>query len=318
MDFAQLIRRKRDDFGSIRDPKGINAVLRHLDSAEKHFERGRSKGDADLFTDVVYRTNQVFEGILKEVYQVLKGGNGHKRTPAQIEKYLENEAVFGKRVLDYFERYRKDWRNAAAHDHRIDFDEQEAFLAITTVSAFCYVAIDEMVRKLASDWASDAICSEDRRVDARHMDELAALLAEQLTRILEKMDVSPEAPGLSETLLLGALGGLLKSSGSDVQIVHEPAFRSAGRQLRLDLLLKQGDAKVVVEVKSVGLEQVSELVNGSRLREQLAVYAQAAEATGAIGVIFPTKLSIEEIPPLVCTDLPEEKVPTILIHPTLP
>lgn len=85
MDFANLIREKRDLFGAGRDPDGIDAVLRHLDAAERHFERGREESDAELFTDVIYRTNQVFEGILKEAYEVLASRSSKGKTTYDIE-----------------------------------------------------------------------------------------------------------------------------------------------------------------------------------------------------------------------------------------
>ena len=42
-----------------------------------------------MFNDVVYRTNQAFEGALKEAYVVLTGEAAGRKTPNDIEKYLE-------------------------------------------------------------------------------------------------------------------------------------------------------------------------------------------------------------------------------------
>lgn len=98
MDFNGVIREKREELRQLQNIEGLDGVLRHLEAAEKHFQNARTHGDAELFTDVIYRANQVFEGILKEAYQVIAGKGGSDKTPASIEKYLIDNNIFRPRA----------------------------------------------------------------------------------------------------------------------------------------------------------------------------------------------------------------------------
>jgi len=315
MDFTELIRSKRDEFNSVREPDGIDAVLRHLDSAERHFQRGRLEGETDLFTDVVYRANQVFEGILKEAYEVLAEGSADKKSPYEIESFLEKNGVFSPRVIDYFTRYRQDWRNASIHDYRLDFNEQEAFLAISTVSAFCFVAIDQMVRDLASKGVSRAIEPSEKRLMLHDIGALAEEIIELLPKVMREIKVNPDVLTLSEVFLLGALDGLIQSFGNDINSSQEPLLVTEGRKFRPDLLLKQDKSVVIVELKKIRSDRISSTVEGPKMREQLAVYAHAAKATGALGIIFPEKLDARKDISFERIEVAGADVPTVILYP---
>jgi hypothetical protein len=58
-----------------------------------HFRRGREEADDDSFNDVVYRTNQAFEGILKEAYVVLTGKDASKLRPVDLESHYSTNNV---------------------------------------------------------------------------------------------------------------------------------------------------------------------------------------------------------------------------------
>ena len=76
MDTVKVIKQKIEILASIiLDDTGISSVLRHVKVAESHFSNAQAKQDKDLFTDVVYRSNHAFEGILKEAYAVLAKQN---------------------------------------------------------------------------------------------------------------------------------------------------------------------------------------------------------------------------------------------------
>jgi hypothetical protein len=55
---------------------GLKAVVQHAQAAVRHLERGQKERDETAFTDAVYRTNQAFEGSLKEAYRVLASHHG--------------------------------------------------------------------------------------------------------------------------------------------------------------------------------------------------------------------------------------------------
>jgi hypothetical protein len=71
------------DHGNV---EGIAAAVRHIEVAERYLTRGRDERDEDAYNDVIYRTNQAFEGMLKEAYRVLVGGDTSKLSPHQIEQ----------------------------------------------------------------------------------------------------------------------------------------------------------------------------------------------------------------------------------------
>jgi hypothetical protein len=97
MDLIELIKEKIEAFADVDSYVGLQSVISHIEIAERHFIMGK-KGDDYLFTDVIYRTNQAFEGSLKEAYAVLTGKSPEKETPYQIEKYLESQQLLKERV----------------------------------------------------------------------------------------------------------------------------------------------------------------------------------------------------------------------------
>jgi hypothetical protein len=119
--------------------EGLKAVLLHIESAVRHFRRGQQESDETYFTDAIYRCNQAFEGSIKEAYRVLASKNPDKITPAEIESFLASGDILRKRVLDQFTNYRREWRNPSTHDYKLDFDEDEALLAIVSVAVFAIV-----------------------------------------------------------------------------------------------------------------------------------------------------------------------------------
>ncbi len=109
---------------------GLKAVLQHVEVAAKHLARGQSTDDETAFTDAIYRTNQAFEGSLKEAYRVLASKDPTGVRPFDIENYFQQQSILRPRVLAQFTTYRTEWRNPSAHDYRLEFDEDEALLAI--------------------------------------------------------------------------------------------------------------------------------------------------------------------------------------------
>jgi hypothetical protein len=284
MDFNTVIQEQHEELRQLCDVDGLAEVLRHLEAAEKHFTTARTNGDTELFTDVIYRCNQVFEGILKEGYQVIAAQSAADKTPAQIENYLVKHNVFRPRVMEYFKRYRQDWRNAATHDHRLDFDEQEAFLAYSTVCGFCFVAVNQMIQAIASQKASVGRVDSSLKISAAR---LATLLVAELPSLMKTLQHSSSRlhgdVRLSETALIGGIDGLIKSASKDVTTVIEPLISSGDRALRPDLVVLQRDDKVVVEVKMLPTRHIDKQMLG----EQLAKYSDAAKAIGGVGVVVP-------------------------------
>lgn len=131
---------------------GLNAIVRHVKAAIRHLHRDQQH-DPDTCTDAIYRMNQAYEGSLKEAYRVLAGKDPSGLSPFQIENYLENNQVVRPRVLTQLTRYRQDYRNPSTHDYKLDFDEDEALLAIVSVCGFAKLLFNQIRSKLASEQA---------------------------------------------------------------------------------------------------------------------------------------------------------------------
>ena len=167
MDLLDILRRRIDALPAGEYSAGLRAVLQHVDVASRHLSRGQSSGDDTAFTDAIYRTNQAFEGSLKEAFRVLANKEPGKITPAEIETYIQRERLLRGRVVAQFAAYRKDWRNPSTHDYRMDFDEDEALLEIISVCGFAIVLIDQISERVHFN-ASKASAARQRNVEQVH------------------------------------------------------------------------------------------------------------------------------------------------------
>ena len=151
MDIVDILRNKISVLEPGEHSTGLKATLSHIETAFRHLLRGQRDEDQTAFTDAVYRTNQAFEGAIKEAYRVLTKSNPENVRPYDIELHFSKSATFRRRVLDQFTNYRKEWRNPSTHDYKLDFNESEAFLAIVSVTAFSCLLLDEITQKIAHD-----------------------------------------------------------------------------------------------------------------------------------------------------------------------
>lgn len=304
MDILALIREKREEFAALRTPDGIDAVIHHLEVARRHFHRARDEGDTDLFTDVVYRTNHAFEGILKEAYQILAGQDAATQTPHAIERYLERNDILHSRVLDQFTHYRQNWRNPSTHDYQLYFEEQEALLAIASVSGFCYVALHQMLQAVAAQHAL-ALDMQSQQVERLLHDpdlsnvEFAEQLSTRLATIIPSLlaDFSQRSEArISEAMLQGALMGVLRSEAGRVALVAEPSLTSEGVMFRPDVMLHRDNESIIIELKSTGTHMTHIARRKRELLEQLRTYMHAGQSRIGIGIIFSAGIQPEGIP----------------------
>jgi len=117
MNLVEILRSRVADLSHGDYVVGLKAVLQHIEVAESHLERGKATSEETAFTDAIYRTNQAFEGSLKEAYRVLTGKNPAKETTNKIEQYLQEQNVLRHRVLAQLTNYRREWRNPSTHDY---------------------------------------------------------------------------------------------------------------------------------------------------------------------------------------------------------
>jgi len=281
MDLLDLIRNQINALPAGAHLPGLRSVLHHIETAYKHFARGQSSGDESAFTDTIYRTNQAFEGSVKEAYRVLTDKDPAKMRPYDIEQYLEEQKVFRDRILGQFTNYRTEWRNPATHDYNLNFDEAEAFLAIVSVSAFTKLLVDEIAERLSYVAVQKDVATQGGSKTANLISS-EPLIVQVTTALLNfpkyYKDSRSSVPIESESQLMGALAGFLtsvlpNSETSTGRIIRGP------KSLYVDMIIAAGDQRILVELKRGDNPSLVE-----RGVEQLSVYLDAAEANH--GVLF--------------------------------
>jgi hypothetical protein len=280
MDILETIRRQIEALPQGPHMGGLKSVLRHIDAADRHLLRGHEQEDDSAFTDAIYRTNQAFEGSIKEAYRVLAEKDPEKKTPHDIALYLAKNNRFRKRVLEQFTTYRTEWRNPSTHDYSLDFDEHEAFLAIVSVSAFASLLIGEIARELAyrAVLEDQSITPREPRVDKVNL--LAKVTGAFLKFVSEYVPTHPAVEIKTEPQLLGALEAFVTSIGADISVEIRDGFVN-GRRLKPDMIVKQGSETVLLELR----RDRGRVARDANLR-RLEVYLSSSEACGAILLIY--------------------------------
>lgn len=253
MDLVAALRRKIEVLDEGEAVPGLQAVLLHINTAIRHLSRGQQTDEEAAFTDAVYRTNQAFEGSVKEAYRILAGKDPAKERPYDIERYLEQNKIFRSRVLKQLNIYRTEWRNPSTHDYRLDFDESEAFLAIVSVSAFACVLLDQMAERLAYIRAQAESEAHKAVLEAKLDQTVSADLLARVTQLITQfcaihLSSAASSGKATEPQVVGALNGFLSAAASDFTVQTEAGL-DADRAFRADLLVSRGEEHVVVEIK---------------------------------------------------------------------
>ena len=78
-------------------------VMVHLDRAEYYFHQADKYNDEHYYNDVVYRTNQAYEGMLKTAYLSFTGGAEETNLLTyQLENFFEENQVFNEKTKTLF------------------------------------------------------------------------------------------------------------------------------------------------------------------------------------------------------------------------
>ena len=264
MDLITILRSRIEGLPEGGYTQGLNAVVQHIEVAVRHLMRGQSTDDDTAFTDAIYRTNQAFEGSLKEAFRVLAARDPANERPFDIENYLQQQSVLRPRVLSQFTNYRKEWRNPSAHDYRLDFDEDEALLAIVTVSAFAIVLIDQITERIAFEQAQETAASQSVSDEEFHsLTDRVVNLLEQFTEQFNQ--THKDRSDTRETEVMGALSGFLSSTASDLEYYMEVKLSSEKSGIA-DFLLVSDTEKLILEVK---LLRGSKFVNSRLVKDYI-------------------------------------------------
>lgn len=280
MDLNSLIEKKISSLPNNIDAKSFRSILNHIQVAENHFQRATEENIEYLFNDVIYRTNQAFEGGLREAYRLLTESDKWDTIHTwKIEEYFSINRTFSERVMKLFTNYRKEWRNESTHDYNLKMNEEEAFFAICTVSAFVSILMDEILFSLgekqerqASKVVQPSNLSTLPLID--RVEKLFVMFAEHLNSI----EFHKNNPFYSEAQVMGMLSGFLSAYQNDLKIEFEKTVLNVGKsRLRIDLLISDKTSSVVIELKARTSFPVP-----SSVIHQLLAYAGAVGANGSL------------------------------------
>jgi hypothetical protein len=292
MDIIATLRRKINQAGAGDHTLGLMAMLAHVEVAYKHLRRGQRDSDDSAFTDAVYRTNQAFEGGLKEAYGVLAKKSLDKARMFDVEQFFGKSNVFKKRVLDQFTNYRQEWRNPSTHDHKLDFSESEAFLAIVSVTAFSCLLVDEMALQLARDREEEATKLLVQTIKSKFKLAEGDLLG-RVTEALKSYFTLRSAEELESNSFpqwLGSVAGFLSAIFPGAEVLSEAQIGGEKRKIVADVLVKSAGQSVVVEIKNrvniftyeSMLVQLESVIASSGYRDGIVFYLPTEVASGHI------------------------------------
>tara|TARA_R110002050_G_scaffold109799_5_gene221571 strand:+ start:20024 stop:20968 length:945 start_codon:yes stop_codon:yes gene_type:complete len=253
MDVLKQINKQIEEIKSEGHSAYLDLIYNHLDRAEVYYQKGEN--DEHYYNDVVYRTNQAFEGALKEAYKVLGGKSDEqiaRVTPNKIEKYLKDENIFKERVLKLFENYRQEWRNKSTHDYKLVLDEHEAFLAFINVCSFVHLLLKQIQEKLAFD---KEIIKERKAEEIKETQDIVQnksdAFSDRILKLLGKFstELNQEKEDLKEVEINGKLNAFLSKASDDLTIFREPQFSIGTLNIRPDFVLEYQSEKLIIEVK---------------------------------------------------------------------
>jgi len=279
MDIAEQLRLAVRELPEGDHTAGLTAIVRHVEAAIRHYDRAGKGDDEDAYTDCIYRTNQVYEGSLKEAFRILSSNPPAKKTLFDIEKYFDSDNKIRSRVLKQMTRYREDYRNPSTHDYKLDFDENEALLAILSVSAFAKLLVSQMKAKIESDLLkNDPQFKPDTKVQqksatvAGFAEELARSLQHFLNNETEKSDLISREP-------LALVSAFLEKSG--LQVTRDVYMEADEIWFEWDMIVtNKSGFKVPIEVKT-SRGRYSPAIATSRL-DQVRNFAIAGEFSHAL------------------------------------
>lgn len=265
----------------------LDSIFTHIDRAEFYYTQGKT--DGNFFNDVIYRSNQAYEGALKESYKVLADKSQEevlKKTTNDIEKFLESNDIFRERVLQLFKNYRQEWRNKSTHDYKLFFDENEAFIALTSVTSFVHLLLKQIQEKTAyitqerklnehpenNDIINSIVESNDRKPTDKLNDIIIEFSKENSENIFQ-------TPTMSEVEIIGLFHAFIASIKT-IKTTREPIVNIGGRVLMPDFLIQMDNSSVILEFKR--LKATGSIIDNAI--NQVLIYMQAANAE--YGVIF--------------------------------
>jgi len=299
MNALSPVKEQVERINQLRSNMNLSSVITHIERANYFFEIGKKENDEQYFTDVIYRTNQAFEGCSRQAYMILAERSEQQVQNIkafQIEQYFIDNDILNDRVLPQFKNYRDNWRNESAHNFKLFFREEEAYFAILNVLSYAYVLFNQMTTKLGAEIELERL-KKEAKIAKRIKGQLkkkGLALKEKVILLIQFFDEHfyiSNSKGdnkigrfISEAEIMGMLSTYLKEMTSDEMEIHFEKNLSESKSTRLiaDIFIKQGEEKVIVELKRFGK------ANLTSLAEQVSTYLLAAKVSEGIAYVFNT------------------------------
>ncbi len=246
----------------------IEAVIHNIEIANIHMEKAKSQGDY-YYTDVIYRTNQAFDTALYVAYKLLVGNDPKEKSPQGISEYFERNAILTDIVLTQLVSYRDQWKKRTSHNQQVFFSQQEALLAIVSVSAFFNVLLDNMLERVAHENEKNELSKVSFSLmnEVKNYNDLTLPL--QVVEIINKFSHSlidelknNGDQDLSEYEVLGKLTGFIASIDPEISIETGKVIPIGVSSGRVDLFLEKKGQNVIVELNSASSHPIKRAKEG--------------------------------------------------------
>lgn len=256
MDLKKEIMVLLNDLGDDLKDIVISKVILHIERAESFYLKAEIEKDDQYYTDVIYRTNQAYEGMLKITYQCFTGGgddNECNLSTFQIEQYLEEEQIFNERIKFAFALYRKKWRNPSVHEYGLFFSKLEAFLAIINVTSFVYVLSNQLAEHRSTKKILEMILAEESaeyHVVKEDQHDINDIVIEHL-REFHKIPKTGIVSGNNMSQIVGAIKGYLEGKIKGLEVITN--YNDADMVINYGNSMENnsfGQGKIVIEVKN--------------------------------------------------------------------
>lgn len=290
MNTLDQIKRFIEQISSIEQSIYLDAIRLHLERAEVYYLQGNT--DSAFYTDVIYRTNQAYEGSLKEAYKVLANKTDEevkKEKPYKIETYFETNSVFKERVLELFRNYRNEWRNKSTHDYKLFFDDSEAFIALSNVNSFVYLLLKQILERIAFKHEQNQIeQSTERQEKIASLTKLKTNLLDFISSILldflviHNFDLGTKK---YENEISGMLNGYL-SAFKVLQVYEQPKL---AKGVNPDFIIEGQRGKIIIEIK-----RFLTIINIEPAINQLVTYLKHADLKVGILLAISSKPECEK------------------------
>ncbi len=315
MDILKLIEEQISKIKKLDSSSFLDQIYSHLERAELYYTQGHE--DEQYFNDVIYRSNQAYEGALKEAYKVLAEKTEdelNSTTLQKMERHFKTNNIFRERVLQLFENYRREWRNKSTHDYKLLFKEDEAFLALTSVTSFVHLLLKEILEKNAYTTELKKENTPDinkaiQNINLGSLSPINKLLDLLLVFSQQSQDTNFES--ITEAEITGMIHGFLSKSSEIFTMIREPKMIYHKDFSSPDFFIQTKTETIILEIKRHYDEHVKQTVSA-----QLTGFLTAFGATDGILFFIGNNNTKERVLTTTKYITEEEKIYSIhVIHP---